>query len=56
MRFYIGHRLLGPKPSPKHTVDRIDNDGHYVPGNVRWATRSEQNKNQRPRRMAGTRP
>jgi len=43
---------LGSKPSPKHTLDRINNDGHYAPGNVRWATRHEQKINQRPRKKA----
>ncbi|HRH15739.1 MAG TPA: hypothetical protein PK225_15490, partial [Azonexus sp.] len=38
---------VGPAPSPKHSIDRIDTNGSYRPGNVRWATRSVQNKNTR---------
>ena len=37
---------VGPRPSSDHSLDRFpDNDGNYVPGNVRWATKSEQQKN-----------
>lgn len=41
---------VGPRPSPKHSLDRRDNDRGYEPGNVRWATRVEQDANKRRRR------
>lgn len=42
---------LGDKPTSKHTVDRINNDGHYEVGNVKWSTRTEQNNNRRNNRV-----
>lgn len=38
---------VGARPSSRHTLDRIRNDGNYEPGNVQWATRAEQNRNTR---------
>lgn len=36
---------VGPRPSPEHTIGRIDNDLGYQPGNVRWETTAEQARN-----------
>lgn len=38
---------LGPRPSGAHSIDRIDNNAHYEPGNLRWATNVEQARNKR---------
>ena len=46
---FVAH--MGPAPTDKHTVDRINNDGHYEPGNVRWATRAQQVRNRANNRM-----
>jgi hypothetical protein len=51
----IEFRLTGFEPffgdvglcPPAHTLDRIDNDGHYECGNLHWATRKEQSVNRR---------
>lgn len=42
---FLAH--IGPRPSDKHSVDRIDNERGYEPGNVRWATLTEQARNRR---------
>jgi hypothetical protein len=41
---------LGDRPEGME-VDRIDNDGHYEPGNVRWSTRKDSARNRRSNRL-----
>lgn len=38
---------MGPKPSPRHSIERLDVNGHYAPGNCVWATAVQQGRNQR---------
>ena len=43
---------MGPRPSTLHSLDKINNDGHYIPGNLRWATKRTQSTNQQLRTQA----
>jgi hypothetical protein len=39
---------IGPRPTPRHSIDRIDNNSGYFPGNIKWSLPYEQRANQRP--------
>lgn len=42
---------MGPKPSARHELDRIDNDRGYEPGNCRWVLRKVNDRNRRSNRV-----
>lgn len=44
--FILFKEDMGKRPSPKHSLDRKNNNGHYEPSNCRWATSQEQSSNQ----------
>lgn len=45
--FLAFYRDMGPRPSKNHSIDRIDNEKGYSKENCRWATKTEQSRNQR---------
>lgn len=49
--FLAFYEHIGPRPSRRHSLERIRNNEGYKPGNVKWATRKEQANNKRNNRM-----
>lgn len=45
--FMAFYNDVGPRPTPKHSIERVNNDLGYFPFNVKWATKREQNNNTR---------
>lgn len=41
------YKDMGDKPTPQHSIDRINVNGNYTPENCRWATKKEQSLNKR---------
>jgi hypothetical protein len=49
--FLAFYNHVGPRPSPRHSIDRIDTTKWYEPGNVRWTTKDVQARNMRTNLM-----
>ena len=47
VKFLAFFQDMDRRPSPSHTIERINNDGEYEPSNCKWATFAEQSKNKR---------